>query len=139
MALTHWQLVVVAIVLPLGVGCAPVNSQAPVLIEYQRSGGIAGRTDHVVIRGDGTARLSRRADTADLTIPADSLARLRALLGRIPFDSLRAEYLPPRPGADLYEYIIIYGGRRVRTMDTAIPADLAPLIESLNAILRSAR
>jgi hypothetical protein len=125
--------------LPLLLGCAPVNSQTPALVEYKRSGGIAGRTDRLVIQNDGTVKLSRRGATAiEVTVAADTLARLRTVLQGIRFDTLRSEYLPAQKGADLFEYEIIHNGRRVRTADTAIPPDLAPLITLLNGILRSA-
>jgi hypothetical protein len=132
-------LTVLALALPLFAGCAPVNTQAPVLIEYQRSGGIAGRADRLVIHSDGTARLERRTTAGDMTIAADTLAQLRALLQGIRFDTLRAEYLPPRPGADMYEYVLIYGGKRIRCVDTAIPSELGPLIQFLNGVLATAR
>jgi hypothetical protein len=116
-------------------GCAPVSLQAPTLIEYQRSGGIAGRTDRLVINGDGTARLERRSIATDVTIPADTVARLRALLQGIRFDTLRAEYAPPRPGADMYEYVLVHDGKRVRCGETAVPPELGPLIDLLNRMI----
>lgn len=112
-----------------------MNSQAPALVEYRRSGGIAGRDDRLVIHADGTARLYRRGVATDFTVAGDTLAELRSLLQAIGFDRLRAEYLPARAGADLFEYVVVYGERRVRTMDTAVPPELAPLIQLLNGLV----
>lgn len=116
-----------------------MNSQAPALVEYQRSGGIAGREDRLVVHTDGSARLYRRGAVSDLTVGGDTLAQLRSLLQTIQFDDLRAEYLPPRPGADLFEYVVVYGKRRVRMMDTAVPAELEPLIQFLNGLVNRRR
>jgi hypothetical protein len=112
-----------------------VSSQAPALVEYQRSGGITGREDRLVVQGDGSAHLYRRGAVSEFTVGGDTLERLRALLQTIRFDTLRAEYLPPRPGADLFEYVVIYKDRRIRTVDTAVPAELQPLIQLLSGLL----
>jgi hypothetical protein len=116
-------------------GCASVSSQAPTLVEYQRSGGIAGRDDRLVVHTDGTARLSRRGAVADFTVGRDTLAQLRSILQTIGFEGLRTEYLPPRQGADLFEYVVVYDKHQVRTMDTAVPPELQPLIQLLNGLL----
>jgi len=115
-------------------GCAQVSTQATTLIEFHRSGGIAGREDHVVVMSDGTARLSRRGVTADFRVAPDTLTELRALIERVDFRAMREEYVPARRGADLYEYVVIYQDRRIRMMDTAIPAELQPLVQLLGGL-----
>ncbi|OFV87614.1 MAG: hypothetical protein A3J75_07305 [Acidobacteria bacterium RBG_16_68_9] len=104
------------------------------MIEYRRSGGIAGREDRLVVLSDGTVHLSRRGAVADYHIGADTLKQLRALLQRIDFRRMREEYLPPRRGADLIEYEVVYQDRRIRTMDTAVPPELQPLIQLLSGL-----
>ena len=116
-------------------GCAPGNSQAPALVEYQRSGGITGREDRLVVHSDGTARLYRRGAVSDFMLGGDTLAELRALLETTQFEVLRSEYVPPRPGADLFEYIVVYENRRVRAVDTAVPPELLPLIQFFNGLV----
>lgn len=116
-------------------GCVPGNSQAPTLVEYQRSGGITGRDDRLVVYTDGTARLSQRGAVSDFTIGRDTLEQLRTLLQTTDFAALRAEYRPPRPGADLFEYIVVYENRQVRAVDTAVPPELLPLIQFFNGLL----
>ncbi len=119
-------------------GCAKMSSQATALIEYRRSGGIAGREDRLVVLSDGTVRLSRRGRgggaVADYQVGADTLTELRALLQRIDFRRMREEYLPLRRGADLFEYEVVYQDRRIRTMDTAVPPELQPLIQLLSGL-----
>jgi hypothetical protein len=116
-------------------GCATVNSQAPALVEYERSGGIAGRQDRLVVHVDGSARRYRRGAPTTFTVSGDTLTQLRQLLQGIRFDTLRAEYLPPRPGADLFEYVVVYAKRSIRTMDTAVPPELQPLIQLLSDLV----
>jgi hypothetical protein len=111
-----------------------MSSQDAVLVEYRRAGGIAGREDHLVVRGDGTARLSRRGATWEFAVPTDTLARLRALVTSRAVARLDGDYLPTRTGADLFEYVIAFDGRRIRTMDTAVPPALEPLIQLLSAL-----
>src|SRR2546422_2568896 len=128
--------VFVLMVSALIAGCRSVNTQTPALIEYQRSGGIAGQTIRLVVQDNGAARLSTLRDSTNLTIGADMLERLKNLVQSVRFDTLRAEYRPSHPGADLFEYILTHRGRRVRLQDGAIPAELQPLIDLLNGLVR---
>lgn len=116
-----------------------MNSQEPVLVEYLRSGGITGRELRLVVHADGTARLIRGATGAAFTVPADTLARIRSFLEAGDLDTLRSEYLPSRPGADLYDYVVIIGERRIHTQDTAIPPALQPLIQLLSGLANRPR
>jgi hypothetical protein len=111
-----------------------MSSHSPTLVEFHRSGGIAGFDDRLLIRADGSAHLSRRQAALDFTIPPDTLERLRTLLAEVAVDSLRAEYLPPRAGADLFEYVVTFRGKRIRCVDTAIPSELQPLVQLLNGL-----
>jgi hypothetical protein len=131
-----WALV--PLVAPSIAGCAKMSSQATALIEYRRSGGIAGREDRLVVLSDGSMRLTRRGAAADYQVGADTLTELRALLERIDFRAMRDEYLPARRGADLFEYVVIYRDRRIRTMDTAVPPELQPLIQLLSGLANRA-
>ena len=116
-----------------------MSSQAPALVEYQRSGGIAGREDRLVVHTDGTAQLFRRGAVSEFSVGGDTLAELRTVLQRIKFASLRAQYLPPRRGADLFGYAVVYKDRRIRTMDTAVPPELQPLIQLLSGLVNKRR
>ena len=42
--------------------------------------------------------------------------------------------MPARQGADLYEYVLIYRDRRIRTMDTAVPPELQPVLQLLSGL-----
>ena len=119
--------------------CPSVNPQTSSLIEYERSGGIAGRTVRLVVQDNGEARFSARGDSANLAVGPDELARLKDLLQQIRFDTLRAEYRPSHAGADRFEYMIVHRGRRIVLQDGAVPPDLQPLIDLLNGLVRSRR
>jgi hypothetical protein len=120
-------------------GCATMNSQTAALVELHRSGGIAGREERLVVYDDGSARLWGRGPVSEFTVGSDTLARLREMLQTIKFDSLRAEYLPSRRGADLFDYVVICEDHRIHTMDTAVPPQLQPLLQLLGGIMARRR
>ena len=117
--------------------CPSVKQRTGALVEYERSGGIAGQTIRLVVQDDGSGRLYRRADTTKVTVPQDTLERLKHLIEGISFDTLHAEYRPPlaRGGADRFEYVIAYHGHRVTVQDGAVPPELQPLIDLLNGLV----
>lgn len=130
---------VIAITLGSGlVGCMRIASnQAPVLIEYHRSGGFAGFDDHLIIREDGETILTRKGQRFGFTLDPATLNRLADLFTTTGFMQLRREYLPQRPGRDLFTYVVTYRGHTVRTMDGAIPPSLEPVLEQLDQIVES--
>lgn len=120
----------------LWAGCTPGASPGP-LLEYSRSGGIAGFDDHLVVESSGKAVLTRRTARSEFTVDPAMLSQLQATAEQADFAKLRGEHLPARPGADLFEYVLIYKGNRVRTMDTAVPESLQPLLQLLNQVVES--
>ena len=121
--------------------CHSVSSQGSALLEYQRSGGIAGQTVRLVVQDDGSAQLFQRTDTTTVTVPQDTLAQLKQVIEGIKFDTLREEYQPPAAerGADRFEYVIACRGRRVKMHEGSVPPDLQPLIDLLNGVVRRRR
>ncbi|MEM4217723.1 MAG: hypothetical protein QXZ09_06840 [Candidatus Methanomethylicaceae archaeon] len=116
------------------VGCTKASS-SETLIEYCRSGGFAGLDDRLVIKKSGEATLIRKSQHSEFTLNGDTMKRLQALFEEANFSQLRKEYLPSRPGADLFEYVVTYRGHTVRTMDGAVPPSLVPVVEALNQIV----
>ena len=123
---------VIAVLVLLVIGCASTNPQVSTLIEYRRSGGIQGLDDHLVINTEGEATLTRRATRSQFNVDSDTMGQLRTVLEATGFLSLQREYLPERPGADLFEYILTYGSHTIRTKDLAVPEVLQSLIQLLN-------
>jgi hypothetical protein len=104
-------------------------------LEYQRSGGIAGVDDRLVVDADWNATLTRSGQATEFTLDAETIAGLQALLDKAGFADLDAEYLPAQQGADLFEYTLTYLGHTVRTADTAVPAGLQPVLDELSRII----
>lgn len=119
----------------LTLACSSRTAQDFGIVEFRRSGGVAGLDDHLTISPDGTAKLRRRAIRRELKIDAQVLDQLRKSVESARFHQLKNEYLPPQVGADLIEYTIKLDGRTVRTEDTAIPESLQPLIDLLVGIV----
>lgn len=118
-------------------GCAAPAARpvtAP-LVQYQRTGGIAGFDDQLVIAADGQATLTRRGATSTFTLDKAALAGLTEALDKAGFAGLQAEYLPTGQGADLFDYVVTYRGHAVHTQDTAVPEALQPVLTALNEVI----
>jgi hypothetical protein len=107
------------------------------LIEYHRQGGFAGLDDRLIIQDQESATLVQGSDEFHLELEPGMVDELVAQLESIGFSSLQSEYLPKDTGADLIEYELTYKGHTVRTMDTAVPNSLQPILNLLNEIIQS--
>jgi hypothetical protein len=134
-------LVVTAVVLTgcLGVKTPPVSRPAaPTLfVDYQRTGGIAGINDRVVIFDNGITLVSSRATSREILLNQSNLEHLSAVFDDAGFSRLEGNYTSRRGGADFLQYSISYRGKTVNTEDTAIPPSLEPVIEEMNHILNT--
>lgn len=132
------QILTIVIVVLVGwlVGCTGTTSSG-ILVEYRRSGGFAGLDDRLVIEVNGQATLTRKTEHYEFVLDRDIMKQLQTLLDNVEFSKLRREYLPSRQGSDLFEYVVTYKGHTVRTMDTAVPEALWPVLELLNQIIES--
>jgi hypothetical protein len=122
-------------------GCSaglPSGSDEP-LIEYHRQGGFAGLDDRLIIQGPESATLVQGSSERHLELEPGVVDELVAQLESIGFSSLQPEYLPQGAGADLIEYEVTYQGHTVRTMDTAVPDSLQPILNQLDAIIHSSQ
>ena len=118
---------------------APTNGDK-IMLTYQRSGGIAGFLDELTIYYNGRTEAKRIGSEAEFTLTNTELEGLKTLIEQANFLKLNANYLPGSPIADAFEYAITYytqDGERhtVKTMTTAIPDVLGPLINELNEIV----
>jgi hypothetical protein len=135
------MLVVAAIVLTgcLGVKTPPVSRPAaPTLfVDYQRTGGIAGVNDRLVIFDNGVTLISSRTTSREILLNQSDLEQISAVFEAGQFPMLEENYTSRRGGADLMQYSINYQGKTVNTEDTAIPPSLEPVIKEMDRILRS--
>jgi hypothetical protein len=123
-------------------GCSsrpPEGGEKPpapdILVEYTRTGGIAGFDDHLVVFDNGQAIFSRKQSSGIFTLSNQELGELRNLLDTAGFPSLEPEYPAPEPGADYFQYTITYGGKTVTTETGGVPPNLAPVIGELDYLL----
>ena len=132
-------LVVAALVLTgcLGLKTPPVSRPAaPTLfVDYQRTGGIAGVNDRVVIFDNGVTLVSSRTSSREILLNQSELEQISAVFDAGQFSMLEGNYTTSRGGADFLQYSISYRGKTVNTEDTAIPPSLEPVIKELNHIL----
>ena len=132
-------LVVAALVLTgcLGLKTPPVSRPAaPTLfVDYQRTGGIAGVNDRVVIFDNGVTLVSSRTSSREILLNQSELEQISAVFDVGQFSMLEGNYTTSRGGADFLQYSISYRGKTVNTEDTAIPPSLEPVIKELNHIL----
>jgi hypothetical protein len=112
----------------------------PVLVEYVRSGGIAGLQDRLHVTRSGRATLTGRgSQPVTFVVPASDLRALETALDRAHFPTLRPRYLPRHPIADAFFYTVTHRGITVQTVDTAVPYRLRPALDQLGRIVARAR
>ncbi len=132
-------LVIAAIVLTgcLGVKTPPVSRPAaPALfVDYQRSGGIAGVNDRLVIFDNGVTLVSSRTTSREIRLNQSDLEQISMVYDTAQFPLLEGNYTSRRGGADFMLYRISYKGKTVNTEDTAVPPSLEPVIREMDRIL----
>jgi hypothetical protein len=130
------------IALLLAAGCSsrpPGEVEKPpapdILVEYRRTGGIAGFYDHLVIFTNGQAIYARKEGSGIFNLSGEEMGELKSLLDAADFPDLGLEYPAPAPGADYFGYTIIYKGKTVTTETGGVPPALAPVIGQLDYLL----
>jgi heat shock protein HslJ len=114
---------------------APDPDEKPVLVEFTRTGGFAGFNDALTIYQDGSAVVTRKEFTREITLTADELVTIRQLLQDASFGSLLPDYPPAAPGADYFTYTVTYEGKTVTAQDTGVPESLQALITELGTLV----
>ena len=135
------------LILILGSGCTsppPADGDNPpppdILVEYKRTGGIAGFDDHLVVFENGQAIYTRKEIPGSTSagifyLSEKEMAELQKLLEEADFPDLAPHYPAPAPGADYFTYSITYKGKTVTTETTGVPPALAPVIGQLDYLL----
>lgn len=104
------------------------------LLIFSRQGGLAGTSDRLVVRPDGSWSLQTRTGTKTGMMTAAEVSALKAALDAAHFTEL------PRVNdggtvADGYTYSITYAGHEVVAQDGAVPPALQPILGTLNGLL----
>ncbi|MCX6684405.1 MAG: hypothetical protein NTZ37_06745 [Methanoregula sp.] len=112
------------------------NPQVPaVLVDYYRTGGIAGFNDRLVIFDNGIALVSSKTTNSEIELNQTDIDSIIMLFDHAQFSHLEGNY-SARPGSvDLIKYSISYENKTVNTEDTAMPPSLKPVIAELNRIV----
>ena len=134
-AILGCSIALAALLLLAGCGIRPNDR---ILLEYRRSGGIAGVDDRLIIYADGRAILTRKDIQHEIKLTSSQMSALKRELDEADFRSLETTLkLNSASGYDLFQYELTYQGRTVRTWDGAVPQQLQPIIESLNSIVQA--
>ena len=121
----------------LGSKTPPVSRpKAPaVLVDYYRTGGLAGFDDRLVIFDNGVAVVSSKTVNQEIEISKTDIDRIITLFNQSQFPMLEGSY-SARPGStDLIKYTISYHSKTVNAEDSVEPPALQPVIDELNRIL----
>jgi len=136
-------LILLLVVLVLAGGCTEVRPEgsdsAPppaILVDYTRSGGLTGFSDHLVVFENGQAVYSTHSGSGMIMLDEPSLMELKDQLDDADFPNLSTEYPAETGGADYFTYLITYRDKTVMTETTAVPGQLEPVISSLDSILQ---
>ncbi|MBW3546537.1 MAG: hypothetical protein KY452_00150 [Actinobacteria bacterium] len=112
------------------------TTEAPAIVEYRRSGGIAGFSDVLTVDlSSGRARLGTTVNgPGDFEVPSETLAAVRKAAEDARFPELRSAYRGSAVVDDIV-YEVSYRGRTVRASDGAVPERLQPLIRLLSSLV----
>ena len=122
----------------LGTRTVPANPATPpaILVDYHRTGGIAGFNDRLVVFDNGAAVISTGRVSREIMLNRTDLDRITSIFATAQFSMLEGNYSARRGSADLIHYIISYHGKTVNTEDSATPPPIQPVIDELNHFLR---
>jgi hypothetical protein len=106
-----------------------------VLLDYHRTGGIAGVDDRLVIFNNGAALIATRSFNHAFQVNQSEIDRINHIFEQAGFDTLEENYTTPFGGADFMRYSITYQNKTVITEDTTVPYTLQSVIRELNALM----
>lgn len=139
-------LVLCLLILSPTMGClgekapATVSAAPPtVVLNYHRTGGIAGVDERLVVFDNGMAVLSTQTSSHNIQLSGVELARVIGLFKSAEFSSLVGNYTSHHSGTDLMKYRITYYNKTVVVDDSTAPTALQPVITELNTILNTGR
>lgn len=111
---------------------APAAAASPLVI-YERTGGIAGRDDQLVISRDGRARLTTSSGKSQCRVRARAKRRLRRNLRRINFQAEQPS--PKQPIPDAFTYRLTFRGAAIEFSDGTVRKRQARALSELNRIV----
>jgi len=121
----------------LWVKTPPISRPAApaVLVDYHRTGGIAGVDDRLVIFDNGAGIVSGKTRNTEILLNQSDLIHITSLFDEAQFSLLEGNYTSRHGGADFIQYSISYHGKTVKSEDSATPPSLQSVIDGLNTIM----
>ena len=107
----------------------------PGTITFVRIGGFPGYSDRLVLYPDGKVVIARKNGECRQDISLEARQNLVSHLKKNQSTEPTQEFLPENTCCDLIEYTLKYDGITIRTMDTATPQFLQPVLNILNKIV----
>ena len=128
-----------AVLIAFLVLAVPAAADAKRLVRYDMSGGLAPRSDRLVVDRDGSARQTvTRSATRRFTVPAKQLRALKRELKAARFKTLKRAYQPDLPILDGTTEMVTYNGRSVSVSSGAkVPKRLSRVLSRLARLMRS--
>ncbi len=129
--------VVIAISGCLGTKTPTVSRSTPpaIFADYQRTGGIAGIDERIVIFDNGLAVISKKTASTEITLNQSDLDRITGIFNEAQFSMLQGNYSARLGSADYFRYTISYHSKTVIAEDSAVPPSLQPVINEMNRII----
>jgi hypothetical protein len=118
---------------------APAAAGAKRLVRYDVTGGLAPRSERLVIDRNGSARQtgSRTGTTKRFTVSSKQLRALKRELKAARFRGLKRAYQPQFPVLDGITQSVTYGGRSVSVYTGAKPPErLRRVLQRLSRLMR---
>ncbi|MFJ8109274.1 hypothetical protein [Streptomyces sp. NPDC096132] len=109
----------------------PVTGPDQKLVTMNITGGFAGVNQEVVLRGDGTVRVSDKGRSQVRRTTAAQFRKLRTLLGDPALDEVPS-FTMNMAATDQFQYTLRFGGRTVMTDRSAEEPALDRLIDALD-------
>jgi len=113
------------------------TSNSGVLVDYRRTGGIAGFDDHLVMYENGTTVVTTKNEENQYTLSSKEMNDLIALFESSGFNAINQQDLPmfKVSGNDFFTYSIEFRGHKIDAIEYAFPESMAPVIERLNNLV----
>jgi hypothetical protein len=104
-------------------------------LTYTRGGGIAGRTDRLVVRPDGSGSLTTRTGEKPVTLSGEELTAIADELQRAKLPELPAASVADPPAPDAFAHRVVYEGTTVTADDPSMPDRLRGLVGTLGRLV----
>ena len=104
-------------------------------VTYTRGGGVAGRTDRLVVRPDGSATLTTRKGEKAVKLSPEEVSKVADELRRANLPALPSSSVADPPAPDAFAHRVVYRGTTVTADDPSMPDALRGLVATLGGLV----